>query len=159
MNNLRDQKTELKSRARTGEGYVPGGKSLLEMDQEVVERIHMGKTLLARGGRSWASGSQPREGSILDEDDERFESVSLVDARERGLPQDEDVPLAVVRERIVTARQDAEESLVDRIRRLKMKRQEKEETVAERLARIKSEQGETLAQRAARIRMSRGDVG
>jgi len=171
MNNLRDQKSELKSRARTNVSYVPGGKSLLEQDREVVKRMQMGKALVAKGGRSWGSNagsssqtgspkgrmSPSKNGSGFVDEDEVFESVSLADMEYRE--EDEDVPLAVVRNRIVTQRQDAEESLMDRMRRLKAERMEREvqeeETLMERMARLKMEQGETLAERQARLRMQR----
>jgi hypothetical protein len=173
MNNLRDQKLEIKGRARTNEQYVPGGKSLLELDAEAVQRMHMGKALSSRGGRNWGSasyaggssrtgGSSHREAASQGlqryRDDEVFESVSLAGDMEYR-EEDEDVPLAVVRERIVTQRQDAEESLVERIKRLKEERQRKEveegETLVERMARLKIEQGETLQQRKARLKMKK----
>lgn len=171
MNNLRDQKLEIKGRARTNEQYVPGGKSLLEMDADIVQRMHMGKALSSRGGRNWGSasyaGGSSRTGGSRDagtqgfqryRDDEVFESVSLVGDMEYR-EDDEDVPLAVVRERIVTQRQDAEESLVERMKRLKQERQRKEveegETLVERMARLKMEQGETLQQRKARLQMKK----
>jgi len=167
MNNLRDQKSEIKSRARTNEAYVPGGKSLLEMDKEAVQRMQMGKALSSRGGRNWgssgigggSSGSQNQKSrtSPYHEEDDVFESVSLAEMEYREV--DEDVPLAYVRERIVTQRQDAEESLVERMKRLKeeKKRREKEEseTLGERLARLKMEQGETLMERKRRLQEQR----
>ena len=119
MNNLRGQKSEIKGRAITNENYTPGGKSLLELDAEKVQRLQMGKALTSRGGRNWGSTSGP--GSIRTtspyRDDEVFESVSLADMEYRE--EDEDVPLAMIRERIVTQRADAEESLVERMKRLK----------------------------------------
>ena len=167
MNNLRDQKSEIKARARTNEGYIPGGKSLLEMDREVERRMQMGKALSSRGGRNWgssgvggSSGSQnqkSRTESPHHEEDDVFESVSLADMQYKE--QDEDVPLAYVRDRIVTQRQDAEESLVERMKRLKNEKKRREaeesETLGERLARLKMEQGETLAERRRRLQQQR----
>ena len=171
MNNLRDQKSDQKSRARTNLAYVPGGKSLLEQDQEVVRRMQMGKVLAAKGGRNWGStntgssrtgsprqrGSGSRSGSGFVDDDEIFESVSLADMEYQE--EDEDVPLAMVRNRIVTQRQDAEESLVERMKRLKEERRLREikdgETLMERMARLKMENTETLAERQARLKMQR----
>ena len=160
MNNLRGQKQEIKARARTNEEYVPGGKSLLELDREVVQRMHMGKALASRGGRSWGSsggGGSERTPLSYRDDDEVFESVSLAEMEYRE--EDEDVPLAYVRNRIVTQRQDAEESLVERIKRLKeekLKREEEEkETLGQRMARLRMEQGETLAERRARLKRER----
>lgn len=172
MNNLRETKTEQKSRARTNDQYVPGGKSLLDMDREAVQRLNMNKALSSRGGRAWGSttygtgsaGSHHRSanGGARNDNDELFESVSLagdIEYRE----QDENVPLAFVKNRIVTQRQDAEESLVDRMKRLKEEkrlREEKEEqdteTLGERLARLKMEQTETLAERRARLKGQKG---
>ena len=161
MNNLRDQKQEIKGRAITSECYVPGGKSLLELDQEAVQRKQMGKILSSRGGRNWGSShvgsSSPRRTSHSGSphEDELFESVSLaeMDYKER----DEDVPLAIVRNRIVTQRKDAEESLVDRIKRLKEEKKQREaqegETLVQRMARLKMEQGETLQERRARLKL------
>ena len=108
MNNLRDQKQEIKGRAITNEHYVPGGKSLLELDQEAARRIQMGKALSSRGGRNWGSShvgsSSPRRTSHGSPyEDELFESVSLAEMEYKE--QDEDVPLAMVRNRIVTQRQ------------------------------------------------------
>lgn len=158
MNNLRDQKQEIKGRAITNEHYVLGGKSLLELDQEAVQRRQMGKALSSRGGRNWGSShvgsSSPRRtGSPYE--DQFFESVSLAEMEYKE--QDEDVPLAVVRNRIVTQRHDAEESLVDRIKRLKEEKKQRqaqeEETLMERMARLKMEQGETLQERRARLKL------
>jgi len=160
MNNLRDQKQEIKGRAITNEHYVPGGKSLLELDQEAVRRIQMGKALSSRGGRNWGSShvgsSSPRRTSHGSPyEDELFESVSLAEMEYKE--QDEDVPLAAVRNRIVAQRKDAEESLVDRIKRLKeekIKREAQEgETLMQRMARLKMEQGETLQERRARLKL------
>jgi hypothetical protein len=167
MNNLRDTKSEIKGRARTNATYVPGGKSLLEMDKEVVQRMHMGKALSSRGGRNWgssgiggSSGSQNHKSqteSRYHEDDDVFESVSLAEMEYREV--DEDVPLAYVRDRIVTQRQDAEESLVERMKRLKAEKKRREaeekETLGERLARLKMEQGETLVERKRRLQEQR----
>lgn len=168
MNNLRDQKSDIKGRARTNEAYVPGGKSLLEMDKEAVQRMHMGKALSSRGGRNWgssgigggSSGSQNHKShteSPYHEEDDVFESVSLAEMEYREV--DEDVPLAYVRERIVTQRQDAEESLVERMKRLKEEKKRREaeekETLGERLARLKMEQGETLVERKRRLHEQR----
>jgi hypothetical protein len=168
MNNLRGQKSEIKSRAKTNLSYVPGGKSLLEQDEEIVRRMQMGKVLAAKGGRNWGSttgssmgslarGSASRSGSGYVDDDEIFESVSLADMEYQE--EDEDVPLAMVRSRIVTQRQDAEESLADRIKRLKEERRLREiqdgETLLERMARLKMEKTETLAERQARLRMQK----
>ena len=168
MNNLRDQKSEIKGRARTNEAYVPGGKSLLEMDKEAVQRMQMGKALSSRGGRNWgssgigggSSGSQNHKShteSPYHEEDDVFESVSLAEMEYREV--DEDVPLAYVRERIVTQRQDAEESLVERMKRLKEEKKRREaeekETLGERLARLKMEQGETLVERKRRLHEQR----
>ena len=171
MNNLRDQKSDMKARARTNADYVPGGKSLLEMDREVVQKKQMGKILVSRGGRNWGSsggagGSSRTGGSPLrhsyngspsHDEDEVFESVSLADMGCKD--EEEDVPLAVVRNRIAIQRQDAEESLVERMKRLKQekkRREEKEsETLVQRMARLKAEQNETLAERRARLRASK----
>jgi hypothetical protein len=83
--------------------------------------------------------------------------VSLAEMEYRE--EDEDVPLAVVRNRIVTQRQDAEESLMERMKRLKEERRQREvregETLMERIARLKVEQAETLAERKERLRMQR----
>jgi hypothetical protein len=155
MNNLRDQKTEIKGRAITNEQYVPGGKSLLELDQEKVQRMQMGKALSSKGGRNWGSGSRsggsPHKSQTQDD---VFESVSL--AEMESYEQEEEVPLSVLRERIITQRQDAEESLVDRMRRLKEEKSRKmmqeNETLVERMARIKMEQNETLQERKNRLR-------
>jgi hypothetical protein len=165
MNNLRDQKSEMKSRARTNEYYVPGGKSLLELDRDASQRMQMSKILVAKGGRNWgasaageSSGSPPkasRNGSGYQPEEEVFESVSLAEMEYKE--EDEDVPLAMVRDRIVTQRQDAEESLLDRIKRLKEEKRrkevEEEETLVQRLARLKMEQGETLSERKARLQL------
>ena len=161
MNNLRDHKQEIKGRAITNEHYVVGGKSLLELDQEAVRRMHMGKALSSRGGRNWGSShvgsSSPRRTSHSGSpyEDERFESISLAEMEYKE--QDEDVPLAVVRNRIVTQRKDAEESLVDRIKRLKEEKQRRAvqegETLMERMARLKMEQAETLQERRAKLKL------
>lgn len=163
MNNLRDQKQEIKSRAITNEQYVVGGKSLLEIDQEAARRIQMGKALSSKGGRNWGSShvgsSSPRRTSHCESpyENELFESVSLAEMEYKE--QDEDVPLAMVRNRIVTQRQDAEESLVDRIKRLKEEKKRRAaqegETLMERMARLKMEQGETLQERRARLKLRR----
>lgn len=163
MNNLRDTKVELKGRARTNVDYVPGGKSLIELDKDVITRIHMGKALSSRGGRNWGSGggssSSPRRDSRVEgesprlPDDEAFESISLAE-QDYG-EVDEDIPLAMVQTRIVTQRADAEESLADRMKRLKEEKQKKEvkegETLKERLARLKLEKNETLQERRQRL--------
>jgi hypothetical protein len=161
MNNLRDHKSEIKGRARTNEHYVPGGKSLLELDQEAVQRMQMGKALSSRGGRNWGGGSSssPRrtqsESPYRIEEDDLFESISLADFEYKE--PDENVPLAMVRERIVTQRQDAEESLAERIKRLKEEKRRREneegETLVQRMARLKMEQAETLQERRARLKM------
>lgn len=164
MNNLRDQKAEIRGRARTNVEYVPGGKSLLELDRDAAQRLHMGKALSSRGGRNWGSSgastsprrtSQTGSGSPFKEEDEVFESVSLAEMPYKE--EDENVPLAMVRNRIVTQRQDAEESLADRMKRLKEAKKQKEaadgETVMQRLERLKLEQKETLAERRARLKM------
>lgn len=171
MNNLRDQKSEIKGRARTNECYVPGGKSLLELDREAAQRMQMGKALSSRGGRNWGgSSSSPRHtntaaytshsGSPYDREAELFESVSLAEMEYKE--QDEDVPLAMVKERIVTQRQDAEESLMDRIKRLKEEKKRREaeegETLMERMARLKMEQEETLQERKERLQKQRKSV-
>ena len=139
MNNLRDQKQEIKGRAITNEQYVPGGKSLLEMDQEKVQRIQIGKALSSKGGRDWSgtsrSGGSPHRSQLQDDG---FESVSLVE--QDYYEEDEEVPLSVLRERIVTQRHDAEESLADRVKRLKEEKRrrkvEENETLVERMARL-----------------------
>jgi hypothetical protein len=161
MNNLRDHKQEIKGRAITNEHYVVGGKSLLELDQEAVRRMQMGKALSSRGGRNWGSShvgsSDPRRNSqsASPYEDERFESISLAEMEYKE--QDEDIPLAVVRNRIVTQRNDAEESLVDRIKRLKEEKKRRAaqegETLMERMARLKMEQAETLLERRAKLKL------
>jgi hypothetical protein len=156
MNNLRDQKTEIKGRAITSEQYVPGGKSLLELDQEKVQRMQMGKALSSKGGRQWGSGTTQSGGSPSKSQtqDDVFESVSL--AEMEYYEEDEEVPLSVLRERIVSQRQDAEESLADRMKRLKEEKRrnksEENETLVERMARLKMEQNETLQERKNRLR-------
>ena len=102
MNNLRDQKTEIKARAITNEQYVPGGKSLLELDQEKVQRMQIGKALSSKGGRNWGSGTSPSGGSPhkSQAQNDVFESVSLAEMED--YEEDEEVPLSVPRERIVT---------------------------------------------------------
>jgi hypothetical protein len=158
MNNLRGQKQDIKGRARTNENYVPGGKSLLEMDREAVQRMQMGKALSSRGGRNWGSSGHGSSGTPSPyHDDEVFESVSLADVEWRE--EDEDVPLAMVRQRIVTQRHDAEESLVERMKRLKREKQKREmeegETLLQRKARLKAEEKETLSERIARLKMEK----
>lgn len=162
MNNLRDQKQEIKGRAITNEQYVPGGKSLLEIDQEKVQRMHMGKALSSKGGRNWSSGTSRSGGSPQRSQihDEVFKSVSLAEMEQHE--EDEEVPLSVLRERIVTQRHDAEESLVDRIKRLKEEKRrrkvEETETLVERMARLKMEQNETLQERKNRLRRQNGGM-
>ena len=127
--------------------------------------MQMGKALSSRGGRNWGSshvGSSSPHRTSHDrspfEDEDFFESVSLAEMEDKE--QDEDVPLAMVRNRIVTQRQDAEESLMERIKRLKEEKkqregantEDKEETIMERMARLKMEQGETLQERRARLK-------
>jgi hypothetical protein len=157
MNNLRDQKLDIKGRAITNEQYVPGGKSLLELDEEKVQKMQMGKALSSKGGRNWDSGTSRSGGSHHKSqmhDEDFFESVSLAEAE--YYEEDEEVPLQVLRERIVTQRHDAEESLADRIKRLKEEKRrrnvEENETLVERMARLKMEQSETLLERKNRLR-------
>lgn len=162
INNLRDTKQEIKCRARTNADYVPGGKSLLEMDRDAAQRITMGKALSSRGGRNWGTSvggsSSPRRNSHVDEtpqlpDTDVFESISLAEFEHQDV--DEDVPLAMVQTRIVTQRHDAEESLADRMKRLKEEKRKKDvkegETLKERLARLKLEKNETLQERRQRL--------
>jgi hypothetical protein len=159
MNDLRGQKQDIKSRARTNEGYIPFGKSLIEMDREAVQRMQMGKALSSRGGRNWGSQASTKMSSPY-HDDEVFESVSLADLDWRE--EDEDVPLAMVRERIVTQRHDAEESLVERMKRLKEEKKRREmeegETLQQRMARLKMEEKETLVERLARLKKERSTM-
>ena len=165
INNLRDTKVEMKSRARTNADYVPGGKSLIEMDRDAAKRIQLGKALSSRGGRDWATSgggsSSPRRASYVEggdlpklPDDEVFESISLADF-DTYRPVDEDLPLAMVQNRIVTQRHDAEESLADRMKRLKEEKRKKEvgeaETLKERMERLKLEKNETLQERKLRL--------
>jgi len=164
INNLRDTKVEMKSRARTNADYVPGGKSLIEMDRDAAKRIQLGKALSSRGGRDWATSaggsSSPCHPSHVEgggspnlPDDEVFDSISLAEF-DTYRHVDEDLPLAMVQNRIVTQRHDAEESLADRIKRLKEEKRKEvgeAETLKERMERLKLEKNETLQERKLRL--------
>ena len=165
INNLRDTKVEMKGRAKTNADYIPGGKSLIEMDRDAAQRMQLGKVMSSRAGRDWGTSaggsSSPRHASHVESsrppqlpDDEVFESISLAEF-ETYRQVDEDVPLAMVQNRIVTQRHDAEESLADRMKRLKEEKRKKEvgeaETLKERMERLKLEKNETLRERRQRL--------
>jgi hypothetical protein len=126
------------------------------LDQEKVQRMQMGKALSSKGGRNWGSGTSPSDGSPHKSQTQNdvFESVSLTEMED--YEEDEEVPLYILRERIITQRQDAEESLVDRMKRLKEEKRrtkvEENETLVQRMARLEMEQDETLLERKNRLR-------